>query len=216
MFLAVGVGGIFVPNAQAQWYASGNVGATFLNDSDFTDTFTGGAVAGEIGADTGYGISGALGYSWGNFGLEGEVSYRKNDLDDVSVNTLSIAGLLFTGLGTFSLDGETTALGFMANGWYNFATPGPWVPFIGAGIGVANISLDLDNIGGVAVSYDESDTVFAYQVGAGVGYKVTPKTMVNLSYRYFATHDPEFSDGVDNVETEYSTHNVMLGVTVRF
>ncbi len=214
--LVGGAGLAFVPSAKAQWYASVNAGVTLLDDADFTDTFAAGSATGSIDFDPGFGLSGAAGYSWGNFRLEGEISYRKNGLDEVQVDTLSVAGVLFTSLGTFDIDGDTTALGFMANGWYDVDTGTPWVPFLGAGLGVARLNIDIESIAGVATTYDESDNVFAYQAGAGVGYKVTPTTTVSLSYRFFGTADPEFDDGVDKVDTEYSSHNIMVGILGRF
>ncbi len=59
---------------------------------------------------------------------------------------------------------------------------------------------------------NDDDTVFAYQVGAGVGYAVTEKVSFDVKYRYFATSDPEF----DTTKAEYSSHNVYAGIRVTF
>ncbi len=205
-----------VPGAHAQWYASGNAGVSILRDYDFTDTFTAGSITGEVESDNGAGFSAAVGHDWGGLRVEGEFSYRENDLDSVRIDTLTVAGVVFTGLGTFDFEGDTTSYGFMVNGWYDFDTGSDWVPFVGLGLGVAKVKLDITSVAGVAVTYDESDTVLAYQVGAGLGYRVTPMMTVNLSYRYFATKDPEFDDGVDKIETEYASHNIMVGLIARF
>lgn len=202
------------------WYASGNAGVTMLRDADFTDSFTvlgaGVTAKGETDFDTGFGLSGAIGHAWGPFRLEGEISYRKNDLDKLTINSVAVAGVLITGLGTFDLGGDATALGFMANGYYDFDTDSNWVPFAMAGIGGARLNIDITSLAGAAVTYDESDTVFAYQVGAGIGYKISPTTTVNLSYRFFGTTDPTFDDGVDKIESEYQSHNILVGITVWF
>ncbi len=204
------------PPAHAQWYVSGNVGAAILQDAKVTDTFTGGSITGDVEFDNGYGVSGALGHAWGPFRLEGEISYRKNDLDKVNVTSLTVAGVVFTALGSASLGGDISSLGFMANGFYDFDTGGPWVPFVGAGIGGARLNIDIKSVAGVATVYDQSDTVFAYQAAAGIGYKFTPKIMATLSYRYFVTSDPTFNDGVDKLEAEYRSHNIWAGLIVRF
>lgn len=183
MVVVGGVGLTSAPRATAQWYASGSAGSTTLSDSDFTDTFTAGNATGEVDFDRGLGLAAAVGHAWGNFRAEGEISYRKNDLDQVTVDTITVAGVLFTGLGTFDMEGDYKSLGFMANGWYDFDTGGNWVPFIGGGLGVAKLSLDIESIAGIATVYDESDTVVAYQFGAGIGFKVTPTVTVNLAYR---------------------------------
>ena len=71
-------------------------------------------------------------------------------------------------------------------------------------------------IAGFTSTYDESDTVFAYQAGVGLGYKIAEKTLLNLSYRYFATNDPELDDGVDRVTAEFLSHNVFVGIVQEF
>ncbi len=205
-----------VPGARAQWYASANAGVSILRDYDITDTFAAGNATGEVDSDNGAVFSAAVGHAWGGLRVEGEFSYRKNDLDSVRVDTITVAGVVFTALGTFDFEGDTTSYGFMANGWYDFDTGSNWVPFVGLGVGVARLNLDIQSVAGVGVTYDESDTVFAYQVGAGLGYRVTPTMTVTLSYRYFATKDPEFDDGVDKIETEYASHNIMAGLVARF
>ncbi len=215
--LVGGVGLAAVPSAKAQWYVSANAGGTILSDADITDTAAIGSFTGEVGFDTGFGVSGAVGYAYGALRFEGEISYRKNDLDDLQVNSLTLGGTTISGvLGTFALEGDTTALGFMANGWYDMDTGTPWVPFVGAGLGIAKINIDIESVAGIPTIYDESDTVFAFQVGAGVGYKVTPTTTVSLSYRFFGTADPEFDDGFDKIDAEYMSHNVMVGVLFGF
>lgn len=206
----------YASSANAQWYVSGNAGVSSLKDASITDTFTGGNIIGEIDFDSGFGLSGAVGHSWGPFRLEGELSYRQNDLDQIDVQTLNIAGVVFTGLGTANLGGDTSSFGFMANGYYDFNPGGNWVPFVMAGLGGANLNIDITSVAGVAVTYDESDTVLAYQTGFGLGYKIPPDTMITLSYRFFGTSDPTFDDGTDKIESEYQSHNIWAGINVQF
>ena len=204
---------VSVSPAHAQYYVSGNVGVTILRDAGIAaDSFTvlgvGVVAEGETEFDTGYGLSGAIGHAWGPFRLEGELSYRKNDLDKVTTTS--------TGVATFDLGGDTSSFGFMANGYYDFDTSGPWAPFLMAGIGGARLNLDITSVAGTAFTYDESDTVFAYQAGAGLGYKISPTTTTNLQYRFFGTADPTFDDGVHKIDAEYQSHNIWAGITVRF
>ena len=111
VILVGGVGLAAVPSAKAQMYVSVNAGGTILNDADITDTAAIGSITGEAGFDTGFGVSGAVGYAYGAFRFEGEISYRKNDLDDLQVNSLTLGGTTISGaLGTFALEGDTTAL----------------------------------------------------------------------------------------------------------
>lgn len=198
------------------WYVSGNVGGSSRVESSVSDTFTGGSVTGDVDFDGGYVLSGAIGHAWGPFRLEGELSYRENDLDQIDVKTLTIAGVLFTALGTANLGGDTSSFGFMANGYYDFDTGSNWVPFAMAGIGGASLNVDITSVAGVAVTYDESDTVLAYQGGAGIGYKFSPNTTANLQYRLFGTADPTYDDGVDKIDDENLSHNFLFGITHRF
>ena len=153
--------------------------------------------------------------------MEGEVSYRKNDLDKFDVTNVTLAGIgSFDNLGSLDADGDVLALGFMANGWYDFDTGSPWKPFVGGGLGIARISLNdvTATAFGVTVPLaDDKDWVFAYQVGAGIGYEVTPTTTVSLGYSFFATADPDFTDvtGIP-FDAEYQSHNIEIGLRFGF
>lgn len=217
MAFAVFVSASLAPSAQAQWYVSGNAGANFVNDADITDTVTGGSLTGETSFDTGFALSGAIGRAFGNFRIEGEISYRQNDLDELQVDSVVLAGTTLSGVtGTFPLEGDVSSLGFMANGWYDVPTGGNWVPFVGAGLGFARLSIDIESVGGIATTFDETETVFAYQAAAGIGYKVAPGTTVTLSYRLFGTSDPDFESGTETIESEYLSHSILAGFIHRF
>lgn len=196
------------------WYVSGSGGFSALQDASVKDTVTAGSGTGDAGFDNGFGLSGAIGHSWGAFRLEGELSYRENDLDDL--DGITVNGFLVTALGAVDLGGDVSSFGFMANGFYDFDTGSKWAPFLMAGIGGSKINLDVTSVAGTSTTYDESDTVFAYQAGAGLGYNFSPKTSVNAQYRFFGTSDPTFDDGTDNVDGEYLSHNFWVGLTHRF
>lgn len=190
LLLVFGVG---LSTASAQMYISGNLGAVFLEDSDFDAD----GLSGEFSFDTGFGATVGLGHEYGN-GLrtEIELGYRSNDFDEVEVD----------GLGSGSVDGDMTALSGMLNVYYDFLPKSIFTPFIGGGVGVANVEADADDIG------SEDDNVFAYQAAAGGTFAASEKLNIDLQYRYFATDDPEF----DGEELEYTTHNIMLGLRYSF
>lgn len=145
--------------------------------------------------DAGYNLGGVIGYKWA-MGLraEGEISYRQNDIDNVD------------GIAT---SGDVSSLTFMGNAWYDFNTGTPWIPYIGGGLGLASVGVDTPG-------FDESDTVFAYQIGGGVGFEVSPGIVISADYRYLATTDPEFEVGGLKIDAEYSSHNLMVGVRGHF
>ena len=137
------------------------------------------------------------------FRVEAEVSYRDNDLDEI------------TNGGSAPIEGDITALAGMANVYFDFRPGKSWRPYFGGGIGVANLDLDISSVAGSPVSFSDTDTVFAYQVMAGVEYKITPQLALGAEYRYFATTDPDFDDTV-TLESEYHSHNVLVRLRYYF
>jgi opacity protein-like surface antigen len=97
------------------------------------------------------------------------------------------------------------------NGYYDFTNSSQLTPYISAGIGVAQVEVNDLAVLGIPVG-SEDDTVFAYQLGVGVGYSVTDAITLDMKYRYFATADPDF-DGIDG---ECASHNVYLGLRYNF
>ena len=214
--LFLGVAFTSVPS-DAQYYVSFNIGAVQLMDSDTTATDPEDSVTGEFEFDSGLGVNGAVGLSLGALRLEGELSYRQSDFDQGTLSSLTVGNttFLFSGA-TGVVGGDVTSLGLMANMWYDIDTGGKLKPFIGGGIGVARVDADIDSIVGIPINISGDDTVFAYQVGAGVGYDVSDKVVVTLGYRFFGTADPEFESGGTTVEGEYQTHNIEIGMRFKF
>ena len=207
---------VFSTSADAQWYVSGNIGTSILQDSDVSAADSTGSFSGDFSTDVGVAVMGAVGYALNNLRIEGEISYRHNGLDELTINTAVGGGLVFVGVATGPIEGDMTALGFMANAFYDFDTGTNWVPHLGGGIGLAQLGLDVESIGGVSTSFDDTDTVFAYQLGAGIGYRLGNGARVDLSYRFMGTSDAEFSDSGATVDAEYQSHSIMAGMLYKF
>ena len=183
----------------AATYVSGNVGAVWVVDSDLS--LYGEDTGAELSFDTGYGVTGALGYAFPRdvsygYRTEIELGYRENDTDKVSAK----------GFVSESIDGDVSTISVMANVFLEFMPEGTFSPFVGAGIGFANVEGDFDDGG------SEDDTVLAYQGIAGVAFPLSQNLKIDVQYRYFGTDDPEF----DDLEAEYGTHNAMLGLRYGF
>ena len=198
------------------WYASGNVGVSNFRETDASDTAAGITVSGTAKGDAGLFISGAVGYSWDAFRLEGEISHQKSDLDSVNVTGVTLFGSTFTTNIDLAVDGDVSALGFMVNGWYDFDTGSKLTPYVGGGIGLSKQDIDVTSVAGVSTPYNQDDTVFSYQAGVGLNYNFAENTSAGLGYRYFGSSDAEFDDGTDKVEAEYSSHIVSIGLVHRF
>ena len=209
-FLAVVVSSVFLLAAAPAFAAGGYVGleggAVWLSESSFTVL---GENIGDLKFDTGWSIGAVAGYDFGTWRLEGELAYRSSGAKE------------FTdafGAGSSSLDGDVTSTAIMVNAFYDFKTLSPSVyPYIGVGIGGANVSADVKEAGLQVL--DDSDFVFAYQFVAGVAFPVSKQLTIDLNYRYFATTDPTFEiSGLPGVtgDAEYASHNAFLGLRYNF
>lgn len=180
-------------------YLSLGGGANWTRDADITGT----GINTTADTDTGWAVTGALGYRYGN-GLrsEVEVGYRSNGVDSLS--------------GVTNGSGDIRAWNFMGNVLYEFSTGTKVIPYVGAGIGAARISFDdVTPVGGSRI--DDSDWRFAYQGIAGVSYKVTDRVELFGDYRYLGTTDPSFSTASGtSVDSEYGNHTVMVGLRWTF
>lgn len=209
---------VFVPaaaSAQTQGvYLGLGGGLNFLGDSDLD-------VLGNVNVDneydTGYALSGTVGYDYGQVWQYGglrselELSYRENDIDGHDVAALGGAQPGSTG------DAATTAL--MLNGYHDFSTGTPFRPYIGAGVGYAWSSLSDYGIQAIPNVLDDDDSGFAWQLIGGVGYDVTSNVTLSVDYRYFSTSADVTSSaatGSTDSEVDLDSHTVMLGLRYRF
>jgi opacity protein-like surface antigen len=179
-------------------YVAARLGACFLNDSTLSEE--GFPITGHIEYDTGIGFEAAMGYDFGFFRAEGEIGYRKNDVDTFSVLGVSLAG-----------GGDIDTLSFMANGYWEVENQTAFTPYIIVGIGFAKVSANDFSVGGIDIG-SEDDTVLAYQFGIGTGYSVTESLIIDLGWKYFVTEDPEFGD----TKVEYNSHNIAIGIRYVF
>ena len=91
----------------------------------------------------------------------------------------------------------------MANAYYDIDTGSDITPYIMAGAGLAHVDM----------SWDEDDDVFAWQVGAGLGFEVAECTTLDLGYRYLK---PNKFDTDSSHEAKWAVHNIMLGLRYQF
>ena len=204
-----------------------------------------------VTTDNGFAVRGMAGYAFpSGLRVEAEIDYRKHNtgqMDVISPGTLAkvaVDGAIAGGLlppgteyahlppeqqarfddlakGSQAVDGAFSMLAFMANVDYDFDTGSQWVPYIGGGLGVANISLDTKTASGRPLT-DDSDTVFAYQVGAGIGYEFPLEEgrsiTVSLDWRYFGTQTPTFTGAVTRTDFDVgiSGHDIGIGLIYGF
>lgn len=189
-------------HAAAGPYVSASGGAAFLADSDLEVNGVGGV---EAEFDTGFGVTGAVGWAsdtmtMGTLRTEVELGYRKNDVDK------------FTGPGGTAASGgaDVSALSGMGNVALDLDTGTTFQPYVMGGVGLANVEFDSP-----ADGFEDDDTVFAFQLGAGINVPVGGVTLFG-GYRFFGTSDPEFKDQGVRVDAEYNSHNLEIGVRIGF
>lgn len=184
--------------ASAEIYLAANMMGTQLNDSKIK---AGSSEVSELTFSPGYGASLAIGTLYhattsGRFELE--TSYKTNSLKDVTV----------FGGAPQNIDGSLETLSVMFNSYHEYDVGFILKPFVGLGIGMVNLNLDLGSFG------EASDTVFAYQASIGESYPITSRSHIDLQYRYVGTSDTELSSAnatYVTYEAEYASHNLMLG-----
>lgn len=196
LFMGAAMAVLAAGSAQAQddWrkglYIKGGAGWNHTQDQDIS-----GGTEAEL--DEGVGLTGAVGYDFGDMRTEMEVTFRKNGVDGLSA-----------GASLPSPDGDMQSTAFMANGYYDLPVGGPVKPYIGGGIGVAHVNVKDYSTAGTTVA-DEDDNVFAYQAMAGMEYAVNNKVDLYTEYKYFATEDVDFGGGA---EGDYRNHAIMAGL----
>ena len=172
--------------------------------------------------DNGFTFQGAVGYGLdGGVRVEGEVGYGANDITSLKVREPgSLASIGVRKNDTLPLTGELQATTLMANLWYDIDIDSGLRPYVGGGGGVAFVTAEATHTTKakrMIVMVDDRDTVFAWQVGAGLGYEFGDQgAVVSFDYRYHGTSKPTFTGAVTKTDfdAEYSGH--YFGVGVRF
>jgi opacity protein-like surface antigen len=173
-------------------YISGSVGAAFVTDSNY------GNIDSLLSYDTGYALNAAAGYSFGMSRLEGAIGYQSNDVSSVA------------GISASNLDARLSVFSVMANGYLDFEVADlPITPYVMAGVGIADVDAKFDYLG---TSYSDSDTVFACQVGAGVGIDVGSDLTMDIGYRYLSPSKAN----IEGNDLTVDSHMVMAGLRYQF
>ena len=184
------------------FYVKGFGGLTVPQDDDFSLNERGGTGTIDTGLDfdNGYTLGIAGGYLMTpNVAVELEYAYRNADAT-------------FKDLSTSGRTTESNA--WMVNALYNFTPRGPWQPYAGGGLGVAD--LNVEAIPGVDGGDFDSDYNFAYQLIGGVGYQLPSGWLLNGEVRYFGINDQDLENDDLQFKSSYRTFDLLFGATYRF
>ena len=195
-------------------YTSVFAGVSIPDNSNVTtyDAYLNETFNEEAEFDVGVYTGGTAGYDFGLLRLEGELSYRYSEIKSVTDT--------FDGYKYQNVDGNLGALAFMANAFIDLHNASPFTPYFGGGVGFA--VLDLSDTFAEAPSQvqlypNDSDTVFAYQVAAGLEIALNRMFSLDLGYRYFATDKANFdSNSLSTKNMELESHNATVGWRMKF
>jgi len=189
-------------------YVSGFVGVAIPSDTDATSGFS--TINDRVEFDPGINGGATAGMDFGLVRLEGEISYKHGEIASLTDKT---------GFKDRHVDGSIGALAMMMNLFVDLHNPGPITPYFGGGIGFASLhQSDTFASDGSALYLDDSDAVFAYQVGAGLEIPLNRMLSLDLGYRYFKTSEATFSKGDPVFENslKFESHNLAAGLRLKF
>jgi len=192
-------------------YVGGNLGFAVPPTLTATEDNGWSGLAADVSFSSGLALTAAVGYDFDSFRVEGEFGYQQNNSDDTdwSITAYNNTATFAT---TSILNGNLAATTWMVNGYYDFKNNSPFTPFLGAGIGYAKVELNDITSHYYYGTYSVDDSVFAYQFMAGCSYNINKNIAIDLSYRYVASSNPTFTDGLGgSTDFEFKSHNFLLG-----
>lgn len=200
-------------------YMSGYIGTSVPLKADVTtEVFSSGSTYNDrVEYDPGINIGLTGGYNFGYFRLEGELSYKDNEVTEITDRS--------DGYRYRNPDGDISVYAMMFNGFADLRNSSTVTPYFGGGIGFASLYLSdtfgTDTRGGFTTRdllyAEDVDTVFAYQVGGGLEIALNSIVSLDLSYRYFGTTKARFDDDWNNMtDLKYKSHNAGIGLRIKF
>ncbi len=201
-------GNQYKQNRWPHWYIGVQGSIPFVEE---TDVNVNSSNAGDLDFDSGYGVGVSLGYTprtqnaiLNNSRFELEYYYRQNELDEFNAGGAST-----------QISDDIASQTYMINYYYDFKTDSRMTPYVGAGIGVAEVDLTIPSL-----AVDDEDSVMAYQLMAGLGWQPEAllNTVLQVGYRFVDTTDnPEFSAiNGQRLDHEYMVHSIEAGARFRF
>ena len=196
------------------FYIGAYGGGSFIQDSFFGRT-TPVRWVDEVEYQAGWNVGGFLGYRFCcGLRLEGEIGYRKAELDQVIIHTGAT-----NAAATDLRKSDFQVFNYMINAIYECSfvlCDCCWKPYFGAGFGAVNVDIDTS-----ATGFDliDDDTTYAYQLIIGLAYPACECLDIALEYRILGIGEAEFKDGLGRVsETREFTnsHNLLLSAKYIF
>ncbi|HWR01226.1 MAG TPA: outer membrane beta-barrel protein [Chlorobaculum sp.] len=210
LLLALLFTGLGATPALAKTYVSGSGGVAFLGNSTLE------GVADTIEYYSGYDFNGAVGYNFGSFRLEGAVGYQNNRVRQFN----GIPATLILSAGNDARV-NFSMLSYMANAYADFNVKSSLQPYVMGGVGAVTtrwVATLRDVVSDKDLRISSDVTSFAWQVGLGVGVKLTDHLKLDFGYRYFRPSNAEILmpllGEIGNITLP--SHNLITGIRYEF
>jgi opacity protein-like surface antigen len=231
---AVGALLVFSGGASAEvlpagsWYAAVRVGGVYMQNTlvaglnlNASPLFP--APTNVVSHKPGWIVSAAGGYQVGDSArLELEIGESRTAVRRAFGNPTTVPGLGLCAItvpdcaSVGETGGATRVESYMANGYYDFPTSWLVTPFIGVGLGLANIHEE--RVGQPrGVLLQGSTGAFAYAAMGGFSFAVAPRVAIDVAYRYFGTTSQHFlPNRFGTPRADVQSHALTAGVRYRF
>jgi opacity protein-like surface antigen len=205
-------------NAYVQINAGAAFAESFTDGGSFCDNFFGcSTFSYKEKADPGYVAGAAIGYRFADwFRLEGEAMFQSNGLNKsaLTANTGNFGRFSQSNI----LQGERERTTFLLNGYYDFKNNTAFTPYISGGIGGYHLQLNAKR----GRRSGENDVDFAWQLGAGLNYKLDDRISFDLKYRNLSGTEADVvvpNDFFLNDRIEFhdvGDHQIVVGIRIGF
>lgn len=189
-------------------YISLSGGLNLMSNSDAKVSDTETSIKNAVEYKRGYALEGAFGEKTGVFRGEIAVGYQSSDVDKV------LGSDIVEQLGEIDnyedLTVTASALTVMYNVYADYDMKGILSPYLMGGLGAAFVDMGTSfKVDGVEYDSSYDKTVFAWQLGAGLGIKITNNVALDLGYRYFKTGDLDLGN---NTKLSFGGSKILLGM----
>lgn len=197
-------------DSSSRWYATAQIGLGGLSSStlSYNDATTSETTNARF--EESFAGGGTLGYRVSNgWDIEGEVKYRRNDLEAVNL----------PGLGTFT-GGDFASLAIALNALYKFniGESGKLSGYVGPGfVYFQEIDIDFDQAGQQELSFETDDT--ALQLKLGGRYRFSDHWFMDVGATWLTADSVRLelpADSTQTISSNYSHWTVQVGAGLRF
>lgn len=194
-------------------YVEYDAGYSWIPNQRLTGADRSGAnLDGQVDSGSGFNVGGAIGAKFMKlFRAELAINYRLGKARRAHVQReRKIAS------------GDISLLAILVNGYAEYDFDIGVIPYLGVGIGYGSVEIEAKNdAGSLQLKVDGRDSVFAWNVMAGVSVPVNEVLDLSLGYRYIATEDARINSNVRNLgdrrlDAEFDAHEAVMGLRFNF